>query len=137
MKASTSTLNQLVTLTDGSTFEGSNLVQKGNEYSMNINTGGVLTFPKEEFSTVDLVTPSIIERTMEAPKKTKKSTKATTSAKKKVKGAPSKKELATELFKSNKDASRKEIIALFVKELGMTQSGAATYHYNIKKIISK
>ncbi len=116
MKASTSTLNQLVTLTDGSTFEGSNLVQKGNEYSMNINTGGVLTFPKEEFSTVDLVTPSIIERTMEAPKKTKKSTsvKAAT-AKKKVKGAPSKKELATELFKSNKDASRKEIIALFVK----------------------
>ena len=105
---------------------------------MNINTGGVLTFPKEEFSTVDLVTPSVIERTMEAPKKIKKSTsvKAAT-AKKKVKGAPSKKELATELFKSNKDASRKEIIALFVKELGMTQSGAATYHYNIKKIISK
>ncbi len=45
-----------------------------------------------------------------------------------------KKEKAAELYKQNNDkCSRKEMIALFMKELDMSKPGATTYFYNLVK----
>lgn len=41
-------------------------------------------------------------------------------------------ERAKQIFQANAGASRAEIIALFVKELGMSSAGASTYYYNVK-----
>jgi hypothetical protein len=49
-------------------------------------------------------------------------------------GGLSKKERALLIFKQNPQASRGEIIELFMKELNMTKAGASTYHANCKKI---
>jgi hypothetical protein len=50
---------------------------------------------------------------------------------KKKKGA--KQELAAELYQKNKDKDRKEIIQIFVDEIGMSKAGATTYFYNMRK----
>ena len=59
----------------------------------------------------------------EAPKTTKRA------------GGKSKKEQAIELFNKdgNKDKSRKELIEIFKKELGLSEGGASTYVHNCKK----
>lgn len=45
-----------------------------------------------------------------------------------------KKEMAQDLYKKHKDnKSRKEIIQLFMDEIGMTKAGATTYFHNMKK----
>lgn len=41
-------------------------------------------------------------------------------------------ERAKQIFQANAGASRAEIIALFIKELGMSNAGASTYYYNVK-----
>ena len=40
---------------------------------------------------------------------------------------------AKALYIETEDKSRKGIIALFVKELGMSEAGASTYYFNCKK----
>lgn len=40
---------------------------------------------------------------------------------------------AKALYTEAEDKSRKGIIALFVKELGMSEAGASTYYFNCKK----
>jgi len=41
--------------------------------------------------------------------------------------------LAAQLFEANKTSTTAELVALFVKELGMTKAGATTYVYNVRK----
>lgn len=44
---------------------------------------------------------------------------------------------ALEIYKRmsvNAEPARKDVIAAFVKDLGMTPAGASTYHYNCKKV---
>lgn len=53
-------------------------------------------------------------------------TKDTTPKPKSVKSG-SKKEQAIALYKANSGMSRKELIELFIRELGMTPAGASTY----------
>lgn len=52
---------------------------------------------------------------------------------------PSKKDQCIALFAKdgNKDRSRKELIEIFVKELGLTPAGASTYVHNCQKAIWK
>lgn len=42
-------------------------------------------------------------------------------------------EIALNKFAENPNVARKDFIARLVAELGMTESGASTYHYNCKK----
>lgn len=44
-----------------------------------------------------------------------------------------KKDRALEIFKNNPNATKKEIIKMYEKELDMTSSGAQTYYYNSKQ----
>ena len=44
----------------------------------------------------------------------------------------SKMDRAIEVFYANPEATRKQVIALFVSELGMTPAGASTYYQTIK-----
>jgi hypothetical protein len=53
---------------------------------------------------------------------------------KKKKGA--KQELAASLYVKYQDKPRKEIIQLFIDEIGMSKAGATTYFYNMKKRFS-
>lgn len=48
-----------------------------------------------------------------------------------------KKDEAERLFKENKGMSKKEVMAMFIKELDMTKLGAQTYYYNCKKKFGK
>lgn len=48
-----------------------------------------------------------------------------------------KQQKAIEILKNNSDKTRKDVIALIVSELGMTDAGASTYYYNAKNAISK
>ena len=52
---------------------------------------------------------------------------------------PSKKDQCIALFNKdgNKDKARKELIEIFVKELGLTPAGASTYVHNCQKAIWK
>lgn len=76
------------------------------------------------------------------PKKKKATTKKTivkpTVTKPK---APNKKQRATKVYQSlmvnGEHPSRQDAIAAFVDQIGMTQAGASTYVYNIKKELSK
>lgn len=54
-----------------------------------------------------------------------------------TKGGSKKKDVAVEIFKSMEGAKRKEVIARFMDEAGLTKAGAGTYYYNIKKELSK
>jgi hypothetical protein len=45
----------------------------------------------------------------------------------------SKKEIATELFRSNPHLSRRDLVALFESEAKLTKKGASTYYYNISR----
>ncbi len=50
--------------------------------------------------------------------------------------APTKMSKATEIYRSmvgKKGTSRKEIVAAFIEEVGLTKAGAATYYQMIKK----
>lgn len=57
---------------------------------------------------------------------------AATTTKKKLE-AGSKIAQAVELYKNNREASRQELINLFVDKLGMTPAGASTYASQVKK----
>lgn len=46
--------------------------------------------------------------------------------------AKTKRQLAEEIFKANPQATRAQMIKLFMAQAGMTANGAATYYYNIK-----
>lgn len=48
-----------------------------------------------------------------------------------------KQEQAIEIYKSNKDKPRKEVIKMFCETLGMTDAGASTYYYNAKNAVEK
>ena len=50
-----------------------------------------------------------------------------------VKGAPSKLDLARELYKANSNLARVSMIELFMEKLNMTKAGASTYYYNAQK----
>lgn len=50
---------------------------------------------------------------------------------------PSKADVAREIFKLMAGKSRKEIIAAFISDAGLTPAGAATYFINIKRESSK
>lgn len=56
----------------------------------------------------------------------------TTIRPKSKRGGISKKDLCMPLYEKNKDKSRKELIAIFVAELGLTAGGASTYVHNCK-----
>lgn len=57
-----------------------------------------------------------------------------TRAKRAPKGSgKSKKELAIQMYNANRDKSRPELLAMFVKELGMTPPGASTYVHNCQR----
>ena len=60
---------------------------------------------------------------------------AATGAPKRKKGA--KQEMAAKLYKEHKGKAKKEIISIFVNEIGMTPAGAQTYYYNMKKKFGK
>jgi hypothetical protein len=64
----------------------------------------------------------------EAVKATVIKTVATVTKAAKVPGAPSKKEQAAAIKAANPTLSRKEIIALFVSQLNMSEAGASTYY---------
>lgn len=53
------------------------------------------------------------------------------------KGEPSKQDRAVEIVRKHLGSSRKELIDLIIKELGMTPAGASTYVHNAKKILEK
>lgn len=65
--------------------------------------------------------PEVVVREVEAP------------APKQVK-AGTKLEQAVAIFKANQKATRQELIAAFVKQLGMTPAGASTYANQVKKV---
>ena len=44
-----------------------------------------------------------------------------------------KKEMAEKIVNDNPNATRKEIIELFISQLGMSKAGATTYAYNLSK----
>lgn len=86
--------------------------------------------------TVDPVVSEPVVKATKAPKeKVEKAPKAPKEPKVVVEKAPkaeSKAHRAMELYMKSEDKSRATIIKLFMSELGMTQSGASTYHYNCK-----
>ena len=67
--------------------------------------------------------------------------KSITTAKKPAKKVPAKKVAKPEskagkaraIFKKMKGAARKDVISTFMKDAGLTKSGASTYFQNIKK----
>lgn len=51
----------------------------------------------------------------------------------KLEGGATKAERALELYKANPNATRKELIEMFMSQLGMSAAGASTYASNVKK----
>lgn len=49
---------------------------------------------------------------------------------------PSKMDLAVEIYKANKNAPRKKLIELFMKDAGLTKAGAGTYVQLVRKKLS-
>lgn len=47
--------------------------------------------------------------------------------------APSKADVARAIFAEMTGAARKDVIARFISEAGLTKAGAATYYQNLKK----
>lgn len=45
----------------------------------------------------------------------------------------SKKQMAMEIYKANPNATRQQVIAMFMSHLSMTKAGASTYYYNCQK----
>ena len=87
----------------------------------------------EDLDGEELPKPAVVEAPVKQPKvKTPKAPKEDKPAKT---GGKSKIALATELYKTMTAASsvRKDIIAAFVGQLGLTANGASTYYQNIKK----
>ena len=53
----------------------------------------------------------------------------------KVKGQPSKKELAIQLYMASSHLPRQELVKLFMDNLSMSKAGATTYVYNVMKTV--
>ena len=82
--------------------------------------------------------PEVVETVSEgALEKVKKAVKEKTAKPKVVKPAKekgeSKADRAKKLYAELEDKTRKNVIAQFVEQIGLTQAAASTYYYNIKK----
>ena len=94
-------------------------------------------FTSEPNEETKVTTKSTKKETKKSPKKTntKETKKTTPSTKKetKVSKADIARKIYQEMMDGNNHPVRKDVIARFMSEAGLSKAGAATYHYNIKK----
>lgn len=93
---------------------------------------------KELIMSLENVEPEVAETVSEdALEKVKKAVKEKTAKPKVVKPAKekaeSKADRAKALYATLEDKTRKNVIAQFVEQIGLTPAAASTYYYNIKK----
>lgn len=102
-----------------------NATAKNNGVDVNSITNVIVEGMPEDVSFVpSAVTTDTTKTTNTTPVKRKPANKGK---------AGSKKDRAIALYKENKEKSRKEIIELFVSQLGMTTAGASTYYSMAKR----
>lgn len=91
----------------------------------------------DDMREVDKLVEAVRRKQAQKPAKVAKAVKAPKPAKvakaAKTPRGDSKMSKARELFAKAKDQSRKAMIAVFVKELGLSPVAASTYFYNCKK----
>lgn len=80
--------------------------------------------------TVGAVSEGALEKVKKAVKEKTAKPKVVKPAKEK---AESKMDKAKALYAELEDKTRKNVIAQFVEQIGLTQAAASTYYYNIKK----
>ena len=107
------------------------VVEKNDNFITMKGDFGVFKIPTTdgEFEVVDSIPKSTKSQQQLGVKKVK-----TVLVKTSKKKDNTKSEKALELYKQNSSMTRKELICLFVQELGMSMAGASTYVYNCKKI---
>lgn len=127
---------------NGEEFSHIGRIEKINDKRVALQTKkGLMEFSTKDgtlvpHKAVDLTPDEVPEVEASAPVE-KTETKVRAPRKKSTGEGPSKQEQVIEIVKSNPEASRKELIDLVVKQLGMTPAGASTYVYNAKQALKK